>query len=705
MTPTPRRDALPEQTLAGPAALARPSDAESKTKSAFNLTRHFSVTSLVGFLVVLGVLLFFYRYTAFNAIKEHESRNNVALTQVFANTIWPRHTLYISGASAFPKAELPQRPEIAPLRDDVLRQMKGVNVVKVKIYDLAGTTVFSTDPKQIGEDKSTNSGFLTARAGGIASEITFRNSFDAFEQVINDRNLVSSYIPLRKSEQAPVEAVMEVYSDVTDFVTHLERTQWQVVAAVLGSLSLLYLFLFAIARRADNILHAQTEGMRVAHHAMLQHQASHDALTELPNRANFSERLDLMLKAAKRAGTKVAVLFVEVHGIRGVNDSLGHLTGDRLLKEVARRLAATLREADITARRGGAEFAAAVSGITGIEQVANVVEKIRRAVADPTYAIDGHDLAVTINIGIALHPDDGIGEVELINSADAAMHHARARGRNTSQFHTADMNARALALLLIEQDLRRALERNEFLLHYQPQLDLETGRIVGMEALVRWQHPERGLVPPGEFISIAEARDLIVPIGQWVLREACRQNRAWQEAGMEPLPVAVNLSALQFQHRELPRDIAHVLQDTGLAPQYLELELTESAVLRDADRAISLMRALKEVGLRLSLDDFGTGYSSLSQLKRLPLDKLKIDQSFVRGLPDDPYDVAISTAIIVMGKALNLTVIAEGVETAEQLHVLRSVECSGIQGYFLSRPLPPADYARFTQERESGRQR
>jgi len=664
----------------------------------YSVTRHFSVTSLIGVLIVLGVLLLFYRHTAFNAIKDHEARNNVAMTQVFANTLWPVHASYIEHASAHPRESLAKRPEIAPLRKDVLRQMQGLNVVKVKIYDVFGTTVFSTDPNQIGEDKSRNAGFLKASGGGIASEITFRNKFDAFEGVVNDRNLVASYIPLRKHGSDRVEAVMEVYSDVTDFVAQLEETQWQIVGVVLSSLTLLYLLLYALARRADEIISRQREDMRIAHERMLTHQAHHDTLTELPNRASFSERLDSMVKAAKRAGTSVAVLCVDVHGLKGVNESLGQLTGDRLLRAVGERLTDCLREADITARLGGPEFAAALSGVRSIEQVASIAEKIQRAVTRTTYPVDGHDLAVTVSIGIGMHPEDGADAPQLVSSADAAMHHAAAKGHNHYQFHTPDMDARALSVLMLEQDLRRALEREEFLLHYQPQLDLNTGRLVGMEALVRWQHPERGLVPPMEFIPVAEERDLIVPIGCWVLREACRQNKAWQDAGLPPLPVSVNLSALQFQQKDLAGDVARVLQECGLEPRYLELELTESAVLRDTEKSIATMHALRAVGVSISLDDFGTGYSSLSQLKRLPLDKLKIDQAFVRGLPDDEYDLAISSAIIGMGKAMNLTVIAEGVETEEQLRALKAIDCAAIQGYFLSRPLSAAACADFARQ-------
>jgi diguanylate cyclase (GGDEF)-like protein len=387
-----------------------------------------------------------------------------------------------------------------------------------------------------------------------------------------------------------------------------------------------------------------------------------------------------------------------VGGLKKVNDSLGNATGDRLLKDVSKRLTETLREADITARRGGVEFGAALSGIKVIEDVARVSEKIRQAVLNPLYVIDSHNLAVSTNIGISIYPDDGTDSAGLISSADAAMHHAKHLGPNNYQFHTADMNARALAMLLTEQDLRRALDRDEFLLHFQPLVDASTGGIVGAEALIRWQHPERGMVAPAQFIPIAEERGLIVPIGAWVLREACRQNRAWQEAGLPAFPVAVNLSALQFQQKDLPQQVAGALRDSGLAAEYLDLELTESAVMRDTEDSIATMHALKAIGVKLSLDDFGTGYSSLNQLKSFPLDKLKIDQSFVRGLPRDRYDLAISTAIIGMGKALNLRVVAEGVETAEQLQVMQSIGCHEIQGYYVSRPIPAAEFAGFARE-------
>ncbi len=666
--------------------------------------RYFSITSLIGIFIVLAVLMFFYRHFAFRALEKHETQNNEAITRIFANTIWRSHASYVQGASALPKDELQRRPEVAQIREEVLRQMAGLSVVKVKIYNLGGLTVFSTDPKQIGEDKSTNAGFLTAKAGGIASDITFRDRFDAFEQEINDRNLISSYIPIRTNPGAPVEGVMEVYSDVTDYVADLERTTGQIIAVILGSLSVLYLFLLAIIRRAGRVISAQSEELCAAHESMLKHHALHDRLTGLPNRASFSERLDGIVKTVKRTGEKCAVLYLDLDAFKNVNDSLGHVAGDQLLREVSKRLQGCLREADVVARidsdiiarTGGDEFMIALSGISsvgGIGRVVVVAERVRGVVSNKTFAIDDHNLAVTTSIGVAIYPDDGVDGVALIKSADAALYHAKKMGRNNYQFHTADMNERAMEMLVMERDLRHALGEGQFLLHYQPQADLSTGQITGVEALIRWRHPERGLVSPAQFIPIAEERGLIVPIGEWVIREACRQNKEWQDAGLPPITIAVNISALQFQHRDLSIQVLRALKDSALAPGYLELELTESALLRDTEKAIATMAALKSVGLKISLDDFGTGYSSLSQLKRLPLDKLKIDQSFVHGLPLDRNDLAISTAITMMGKALKLKVVAEGVETEAQLRVLQSCGCDAMQGFLFAKPLAAPDFA------------
>ena len=674
---------------------ATPPQLPAKT---FRLVRYFALTSLIGVLLVLGPLIYFYREFATEALEEHETHDNVAITQIFASTLWPKHAAYVKSASKLSKEDLRSNPEVAAIRADVLRQMKGLSVVKVKIYDLHGLTVFSTDEKQIGEDKSDDDGVQAAIAGKVVSEIAFENEFDAFEKVINDRNLISSYIPIRADETQPPEGVFEVYSDVTDYVAELEKTTLEITGVVLGSLALLYAFLYAIVHRADRTLQARARQVEVAHEAMLEHHALHDPLTGLPNRESLSRQLATLLPALQERKQKCAVLCLGLDGFKEINDSLGHQWGDALLVKIGTLLRDKFGEADIAGRMGGDEFVVTVTGFDGaleVERLVQVIERTQRAIAKSPIQTQRSDLSITASVGIAIYPDDGNKVADLLQAADVALSHAKKKGRNSYQFHTPGMNDRALEMLLVERDLRRALDENEFVLHYQPKVDLQSGHITGAEALIRWQHPTRGLVGPTQFIGLAEERGLIVPLGLWVLREACRQNIAWQEQGMEPLPIAINLSAEHFRQATLLPDVQRTLQDHVLAGEWLELELTESSIMQDAATTISTMDQLKKVGVLLALDDFGTGYSSLSQLKRLPLDNLKLDQSFVRGLPHDEDDMAICTAVIAMGQALGLKVIAEGVETAEQLAVLRRLGCDVGQGYLFARPMPADQFLAF----------
>ena len=668
----------------------------------FQLVRYFSLTSLFGVLIVLAILVYFYRIFAFEALEQHETQDNVAVTQIFASTIWPNHSDYVRRSTALTTSELQHHPEVERIRADVVRQMHGLSVVKVKIYDLNGRTVFSTDLNQIGEDKSSNGGFISAKAGNPVSEITFRNQFAAFEKVLNDRNLISTYIPIRTGDRKAPEGVFEVYSDVTEYVGELERATYRIVALVLASLGLLYGFLFAIVRRADQTIRAQSAEVDLAHEAILVHQAMHDPLTGLPNRVSLTERLDGMLHAKQRSGKKCAILNIGLDGFKEINDSLGHVVGDLTLKEVGRRLSEQFRGADITARMGGDEFVVAVSEVDQtleIEMIVQAVEQVQQILSRQSIVVSGQELTVTASIGVAIFPDDGADVLQLLKSADNALSHAKKNGRNSYQFHTADMNSRALGMLLIERELRQALSEKQFLLHYQPQIELASGKVIGAEALIRWQHPQRGLLAPAHFIPVAEERSLIVAIGEWVLHEACRQMREWQQAGMPSIPIAINLSAKHFNQKSLLHDVVRSLSDFEIPANCLELELTETSVIQDAAATIATMEQLKRIGVLLALDDFGTGYSSLSQLKGLPLDSLKVDQSFVRGLPDDRDDLAICTAVIAMGHALGLDVIAEGVETPEQLAVLRSLGCDQVQGYLFAKPMPADELFKFVTVR------
>jgi diguanylate cyclase (GGDEF)-like protein/PAS domain S-box-containing protein len=418
----------------------------------------------------------------------------------------------------------------------------------------------------------------------------------------------------------------------------------------------------------------------------VRHLAHHDFLTDLPNRVLLSDRVTQAISLAGRSRARVALLFLDLDRFKNVNDSLGHSIGDKLLQEVARRLRTSVRASDTVSRLGGDEFVILVPEVTDPGDVAVLAQKVLEVVSEP-YAIEGHELISSPSIGIAVYPTDGPDVETLLRNADAAMYHAKESGRNNYQFFTPDMNTRAIERLSMERSLRRALERGELRLHYQPQYEIATGRIVGMEALIRWEHPDLGLVSPGRFMPFAEESGLILPIGEWVLQEACRQNRAWQEAGLPRVRVAVNISALQFRQPGFADSVRRALTHSGLAARYLELEVTESVIMHDAERVTESLASLKRMGLELAIDDFGTGYSSLSYLKRFPIDRLKIDQSFVRDITTDHDDAAITSAIIALTRNLGLKTIAEGVETREQLEFLRAHGCDEVQGFLLGRPV------------------
>jgi diguanylate cyclase (GGDEF)-like protein len=432
----------------------------------------------------------------------------------------------------------------------------------------------------------------------------------------------------------------------------------------------------------------------------MQHLAHHDTLTGLPNRILITERLELTVAAARRDGgdgdATLLVAFIDLDGFKLVNDGLGHNAGDALLKVVAGRMAACLRPGDSVGRFGGDEFvlmlreAAAVDGEdTG---AAAVLERVREAVLQPI-SVGGQQVQVSCSIGVAVHPTDGADAETLLMHADAAMYRAKELGKNNCQFYAREMNAEIEQKLVLLEGMRQALEHRQFRLVYQPKVDLRTGRIFGAEALVRWVHPEHGVIGPDRFIPLAEESGMIVALGEWVLREACQQNRAWQDAGLAPLCISVNVSPRQFEEGRLVERVALALADSDMAPRWLELEVTEGVIMRDLTRALGKMEQLRTMGVSLSIDDFGTGYSSLSALKSFPISTLKIDKSFVRDLAHSAGDQAIASSIIGLAHRLKLRVIAEGVETEQQRGFLRANGCDEMQGYLFSEPLPPEQLA------------
>ncbi|PYS91288.1 MAG: hypothetical protein DMF64_12730 [Acidobacteria bacterium] len=419
--------------------------------------------------------------------------------------------------------------------------------------------------------------------------------------------------------------------------------------------------------------------------------AYHDTLTNLPNRVLFEDRLVQSLNLVQRHSQMLAVLFVAPDRFKKFTDTLGHAAGDQLLCAVAERLRGNLRDGDTVARFEGEEFSLLLSSINGTEDAAAVARWIQQALSPP-FKVEGHELYLTASIGIGLYPYDGADAQSLLKNAGAALYRAKQQGGNQYQFYTADMNERALKRLALENNLRRAIDAEEFVVYYQPQMSGDTGRIVGMEALVRWQQPELGLVPPSDFIPLAEDTGLIEPIGTWVLRTALEQTKRWQTRGLPIQRVAVNLSARQFQRPDLAGMVAGLLAETGVSPNCLELELTESSIMHDTTGAIAVLRELQQMGVRVAVDDFGAGYSSLAYLKHLPIDVLKIDQAFVRDMTSDPNDAAIVMAIITLAHSLKLRVVAEGVETEEHLRFLRLLRCDEMQGYLFSRPLPATEF-------------
>lgn len=432
---------------------------------------------------------------------------------------------------------------------------------------------------------------------------------------------------------------------------------------------------------------------------LIEHIVHYDPLTNLPNRLLFLDRVDQELARAQRDGHFVAIVFIDLDRFKQVNDSFGHPVGDMLLKVVAERLASHVRMGDTVSRMGGDEFSLLLAGMRGIHDAGEIAQKILDSFAHDSISVAGSEIFVATSIGISIYPFDGVDATALMKNADAALFHAKNEGRNNFQYYAAQMNAMAWQRLTLETELRRALEREEFVLYYQPKVDLVGGQVIGMEALLRWQSPERGLVAPGNFIPLLEETGLILPVGEWVLRAACKQAREWQTSGFSATRIAVNLSALQFRQHAFSDLVLGILDDNELDPSMgsFELELTESLLMKNVERTIATLNALHEKGVTFSIDDFGTGYSSLSYLKRFPIDCLKIDQSFVRDLSSNPDDAAIVNAIIALGHSLGMGVIAEGVETREQLNHLRKMECNEIQGYLFSRPVPAVEMTRLLQ--------
>lgn len=502
---------------------------------------------------------------------------------------------------------------------------------------------------------------------------------------------ITRYLGARELFGFPLAVVVGLSRD-EQMAAAVERAETYTVRALAGNV-LLLVVLGMLWRMSHKLAQSRRREVdaRIAHAKQVEYLAFHDGLTGLPNRSLFTQLLQQGIAQAQRYDRKLAVLFLDLDRFKAINDTLGHDAGDVLLKEVAERLKSCLRDSDTVARLGGDEFVVLLPELADESHCANVARKMINAVARPVRLRD-QDFRVTVSIGISTYPGDGKDQETLTKHADVAMYHAKEQGKNNYQVYSKKLHAESLQRLTLESSLEHALERGEFQLHYQAKQDVQTNRITGMEALLRWHHPDLGVVAPMQFIPLAEETGLIILIGKWVLKTACAQNIAWQRQGFPPLNMAINLTERQFLDPNLPADIRAVLDETGMAPDRLELEITESLLMRDVPKALEVMNGLKEIGVRIAIDDFGVGYSSLSMLRQFPLDTIKIDRAFIRDLNDAPANRSLAEAIVAVGQNLSLTVVAQGVETREQADFLRDRSYNELQGFYFNTPVSAEEF-------------
>ncbi len=686
----------------------------------FNLSRYFSILSLILIGLAAGLLGLLYREVSVRQMTALAEDRNVAMAQIFENALGVPLGGLMAASVGVDASMLQASDESLEMQASVTKLMRGTAVVKVKIYNRLGVTIFSTDPTQIGENSLDNPGFKTALGGTVISDLTHRKHMDTFEGARSDIDLLASYIPIA-SEGKAAEGVFELYQDVTPFMTSFRQMLWIVTAVVTAVFAVLYLMQLLVVRRAQGILHDQAERIEAARSTLeiqidartqelrrsnrqleaevaerrqaeskLNYLAYHDPLTGLANRRYFLERLEASLSDAVGKNERVAVLFIDLDQFKQVNDSLGHGIGDELLVSVAAALTEHVRLIDMLARLGGDEFICVMESVRSDEEVAMLAQEVIAAF-DAPFRIGGHDLFLTASVGISIFPNDGTSVGDLLRNADTAMYRAKALGRGHFHFYTPEMTRDAQERIKIEMLLRRALESGELSVHLQPQVDARGGRLVGAEALVRWNSPELGSVPPARFIPLAEDTGIIIALGTWVLREACRQVMQWRASGFELPQVSVNLSVKQLERPEFVDTLLDILDETGIEPSRLKLEITESVVMA-VDDAFSLLDRLRKIGISLALDDFGTGYSSLSYMKMLPVQQLKIDRSFVVGIGTNPEDEAIIRSVMALAQSLDFEVVAEGVETAEQAAFLSASGCHQLQGFLHGSAVAPAEF-------------
>jgi len=663
----------------------------------FPLLRYFSITSLLVMSIATISLWELYRHTSLEDLVAAEESRNVALATSLANGLWENAKPLIKQASQDPQA-LREHPMYIFLHNSVESQIAGQSIIKVKIYALNGITIFSTDPEQIGNDKSGSSGFIRAHDGEVVSELVHKDSIYSLEGVLSERDLITSYVPVLDQE-GRIEGVLELYSDITEYLQRVNRTQWILATGLFVFFIALYALLFIIVLRASRTLKSQ-EIERLIYQDEITHQANHDQLTNLPNRSMMDEHLTHTLPRAKRNKTLIAVMFLDLDGFKAINDNLGHHAGDLLLKTVADRLTKSVRGSDLVCRLGGDEFTVVLGDVNDIEEITICAERIVCSIAEP-YILEGIQASVTTSVGISIYPLDSEDINHVLANADAAMYAAKDEGKNQFRLYDTPLDKRNREKKLLRDELRHALEREQFEIYYQPKLNFQTGHVSGVEALLRWNHPEMGLLQPAMFLSMLEDSGLMRSVGSWVIEESCQQLKAWQEKGLRKINLSINLSLRQFADQSFANHIQGIVQRYDILAQHLEFEVTENILLKDDKNSLKILYDLKEIGVKIAIDDFGVGFSSLTYLRRFPIDTIKIDQSFVQTMLVDKENSAIVTAVLALAHGMNLQIIAEGVETEEQYAYLHALRCHEMQGYLFSPPLPANQFEELLAEDEA----
>lgn len=572
------------------------------------------------------------------------------------------------------RALLAVNEELAIKTEELRKQREWFEVTLSSVGDAVITTDTQGLVTYLNPIAETMTGWLSIDAFGEPIDEIFRIVNEATQRVLS--NPIKAVLKTGKNTRLPTHTALidknGAQVPIEDSIAPIRDTKGNLLGAVI-------------------VFHDVSAARELS--LRMSHLAQHDGLTDLPNRILLYDRLTQAIALAKRRRKKLAVLFLDLDRFKHINDSLGHAIGDRVLQSVAERLRHCVRSTDTVSRQGGDEFVVLLSEVKKIQDAAVCAEKILAALSEP-FGIDHHNLYAAASIGIATYPDDGADADTLLKHADLAMYQAKDGNSNSFRFFERQMTLHLVERQEIESDLRRAIDRDQFVLYYQARVDLITEQIVGVEVLIRWKHPARGLVQPDKFMAIAEESGVVVPLGRWVLREGCRQGRAWLDAGMPPVRVAVNISAVELRAKDFVEGVRNVLAETGLEPGSLELEVTETALLQNSKAVATVLQAIKDLGVHLALDDFGTGYSSLSHVRRLPIDALKIDRSFIRELATNADDASVVRAMISMGRSLQMKVVAEGVETREQLECLRRYGCPEGQGYYFSKAIDAADFTR-----------